>query len=71
VKNPAVGDDFSHSRQCLASRIESDPYDNSMAHSFVLDLRAYDTLLTKLPWSFDCGGITAGYTDNPADSPER
>jgi hypothetical protein len=71
LKNPAVGDDISHFRQYLVSRIEKNPYDNSMAHSFVLDLGAYDTLLARLPWPFVCGRIAAGYTDNPADSPER
>jgi len=52
------------------SRIEKNPYDNSVAHSFVLDLGTYDTVLARLPWPLDCGRIAAGYTDNPADSPE-
>ena len=67
---PAVGDDFSHFRQYFVSRIEKNSYDSRLAHSFVLDLGAYDTLLARIPWPFDCGRITAGYTDNPADSPE-
>jgi hypothetical protein len=46
------------------------PTNNSLAHSFVLDLGAYDTPLARIPWPFDCGRIAAGYTDNPADSPE-
>jgi hypothetical protein len=66
----AVGDDFSHFRQYLVSRIEKNPHDNSMARSFILDLGAYDTLLATVSWPFDCGRIGAGYTDNPADSPE-
>jgi hypothetical protein len=41
-----------------------------MARSFILDLGAYRTLLARVSWPFDCGRIGAGYTDNPADSPE-
>ena len=67
----AVGDGFSHFVQYLVSRIEKNLHDNSTAHSFVLDLGAYDTLLARLPWPLDCARIGAGYTDNPADSPER
>jgi hypothetical protein len=51
--------------------MEKNPDDNSMAHSFVLDLGAYDALLARFPWPLDCGRIAAGYTDNPADLPER
>ena len=39
--------------------------------SFVLDLGVYDTLPARLSWPLDCGRIAAGYTDNPADLPER
>jgi len=47
------------------------PAPTAWLHSFVLDLGAYDTLLARVPWPFDCGRIAAGYKDNPADLPER
>ena len=71
MKNRQLRDDFSHFRQCLASQIEKNPYDNSVGDPFAFDLGAYDRLLARLSWPFDCERITAGYTDNPADSPER
>src|ERR1700734_2460896 len=71
VGESAVGNDLSHFRQYLVSRIEKNPCDNSWLRSFVLDRGAYDTLLARVPWPFDCGRIAAGYKDNPADLPER
>ncbi len=71
MKNHQLPDDFHILGNLLFHELEKNPCDKRWATPLALNLGDYETLLAKLPWPFDCVRITAGYTDNPTDSPER